>query len=121
LDFSASLSQFSLSSSFHGIPCPIYYHHLLECISQVDKKDIPQSAWICRLLVSFLMEQGLFPNMEMTEEQKHIIGILIDESCAQMEDLKLPGKQWSDLHKWSLKTALYAGIDLPQAPHFQPC
>jgi DNA repair protein RecO len=121
LDFSAAIAQFSLKCSYEGIPCPLYYHILIECLGNIDKTDIPESAWICRLIVSFLMEQGLFPDMQLSPQQSNTLNSLIHKDYSLMERLDFKEFQWNSLRQWIIKTAIFAGIEFPPAPHFQAC
>ena len=121
IEFSGSFSQFSLSGNFEQIPCPVYYHTLVDCLQKIEINKLPINAWICRLIVTYLMEQGLFPNIKLSEQQKTIINCLLDKNSNNMESLDLKEDQWRDLKKWTLKTAQFSEIDLPNTPCFNYC
>lgn len=67
------------------------------------------------------MEQGLFPDINLTKQQKTIISQLIDKSSQGLEELDLKEDQWTSLKNWTLKTALFAEINLPNTPCFTCC
>lgn len=121
LEFSGSISRFSLSSNFENVPCPVFYHALTDCLQIIETNSVPINAWICRLITVYLMEQGLFPDINLTKQQKTIISQLIDKSSQGLEELDLKEDQWTSLKNWTLKTALFAEINLPNTPCFTCC
>jgi len=121
LEFSGSISRFSLSGNFENVPCPVFYHALNDCLQKIETNIIPINAWICRLVTTYLMEQGLFPHIKISEQQRTIINKLIDKKSEGLETLDLKEDQWSSLKNWILKTALFAEINLPNTPCFTCC
>ena len=121
MEFSGAFSQFSLSSSFEEVPCPVYFYCLVDCLQKIETTPTPINAWICRLLVTYLMEQGLFPDINLTPQQKTIINTLLDKDSNNLESLDLKADQWRDLKNWTLKIAIFSEIDLPKVPCFTCC
>ena len=121
LEFSGSISRFSLSGNFENVPCPVYYHILNDCLQKIETNDIPINAWICRLIIIYLMEQGLFPDIKISEQQRTIINQLIDKNSKGMETLDLKEDQWRELKNWTIKIALFTEINLPDTPCFTCC
>ena len=118
LDFSAAVSQMALKCSHSGSACPVFYNAIIDSLKNIDKSDIPESAWICRIIVSFLMEQGLFPAIDLSPFQKTIINTLLDKDYTLLETLNLQKDQWSKLRKWVINTTFFTGVELPANPYF---
>ncbi|NQZ56050.1 MAG: DNA repair protein RecO [Lentisphaeraceae bacterium] len=121
LDFACALSQLSLSLTYEGVACPLYYYAFIQCLTELNTSLFPFQAWVCRLLIIILMEQGQFPEMELSRQQKKTIIALINDDLRYMEELKFSPSQWSQLYNWMLKIAVFSGIELPQSTHFLPC
>ena len=121
IEFAGAISRFSLSGNFEQVPCPVFYYSLLDCLQKIETDRTPINAWICRLLITYLMEQGIFPEIQLTPQQKTIITVLLDENSANMETLDFKEDQWLTLRNWAIKTAQFAQIELPQSPCFTCC
>ncbi|MCH2205912.1 MAG: recombination protein O N-terminal domain-containing protein [Lentisphaerales bacterium] len=121
VDFSSAIGQLSLSSNFNGIPCPLYFHAFKECINQLKHRPLPFSAWLCRLITCHLMEQGLFPEMTLSPNQKKIIEALLDKDFKASASLNLSNEQWSSMQSWILKIAEFSEIQLPINNFFSAC
>ena len=67
------------------------------------------------------MEQGLFPDIKISEQQRTIINQLIDKNSQGLESLDLKEDQWRALKNWIIKTALFAEINLPDTACFKRC
>ena len=118
LDFSAAVSQLALKCSNRGTACPVFYNAVILSLKNIDKSDIPESAWISKILVSFLMEQGVFPSINLSTFQKAIIDTLLDKDYTLLETLNLQKDQWAELQKWVVDTTVFAGVELPLNPYF---
>jgi recombinational DNA repair protein (RecF pathway) len=116
LEFSAAMANFTLTSSVEGINCPLYYNNLIECFANINSSKLPRSAWTCRLFATFLMEQGLFPEVELSPHQKNTLNSIIHNNSQLIQDLDFKDFQWTQLKDWVIKMVEYAGIILPQ-PH----
>lgn len=121
IEFAGSISRFALSGNFEELPCPVFYDALINCLQNIEQNSIPINAWISRLLVIYLMEQGLFPEIQLSRQQKTIITVLLDPKSDNLETLDLKEDQWREMKNWALKTALFAEIELPQTPCFTCC
>lgn len=121
VEFAGAISRFSLSGSFEQVPCPVFYYCLLDCLQKIGILKVPINAWICRLLITYLMEQGLFPEIQLSQQQRDIISTLVDENSDKLEPLQFKEHQWQALKNWTLKTARFADIELPQSPYFSCC
>ena len=121
IEFSGAFSQFSLSGSFEEIPCPVYYYCLIDCLQKIETTKTPINGWICRLLVTYLMEQGLFPDMQLSQQQKTIINALLDKNPNNLETLDLKEDQWRKLKNWTLRIATFSEITLPKLAYFNCC
>lgn len=121
IEFSASFSQFSISGNFEQVPCPVYYHTLIDCLQKIENNKLPINAWISRLIITYLMEQGLFPNIKLSTQQKTIINNLLDKNSENLESLDLKEDQWLKLKDWTLKIAQFSEIELPNTPCFNCC
>lgn len=121
IEFSGAFSQFSLSGSFEQVPCPVYYNCLIDCLQKIETTSTPINGWICRLIVTYLMEQGIFPDVNLSPQQKTIVNALLDKNSDNLESLDLKEDQWKKLKNWTLKTAIFSEIDLPKTACFRSC
>ena len=121
VDFATAIGLFSLHESFSNVPCPLYFHTLKECLSQLCNRQLPFSGWICRLLTCHLMEHGLFPELQLNNSQKKTLGALISDNYTSLVLLNYNNLQWEELQKWILKIAAFAEIQLPNSPFFSSC
>ncbi|MCM8538880.1 MAG: DNA repair protein RecO [Lentisphaeraceae bacterium] len=121
IEFSGAFSQFSLSGSFEEVPSPVYYYCLIDCLQKIETNKTPINGWISRLIVTYLMEQGLFPDIQLSQQQKTIINTLLDKNSNNLESLDLKEDQWRELKIWTLKIAVFSEIDLPKSPCFNCC
>lgn len=121
IEFSGSFSQFSLSGSFEQVPCPVYYNYLIDCLQKIEKSSTPINGWICRLIITYLMEQGIFPDVNLSPQQKTIINTILDKNSDNLESLDFKEDQWRELKNWTLKTAIFSEITLPNTACFNCC
>ncbi|MCM8532073.1 MAG: recombination protein O N-terminal domain-containing protein, partial [Lentisphaeraceae bacterium] len=79
IDYATTIANFTLSCNFNGLECQLFHHCIKECLTNISKRDTPFSSWTVKLIICHLMEQGLFPEVTLSDSQKHVINHILSE------------------------------------------